>query len=89
MILQDITPEGDGHEPDIHAEASTEQARNRRAEISGFPRQAAETDTHADVPTANPFGLTEPEDETIEATRQSDGVDQPKRMTPMRERQSS
>ena len=50
-------------------------------------QQAAETDTHADMPTANPFGLTQPEDETTEATRQSDGVDQPKRM--MRRRQSS
>jgi hypothetical protein len=50
-------------------------------------QQAAETDTHADMPTANPFGLTQPENETTEATRQSDGVDQPKRM--MRRRQSS
>ena len=49
-------------------------------------QQAAETDTHAGMPTANPFGLTQPENETTEATRQSDGVDQ-KRM--MRRRQSS
>ena len=37
----------------------------------------AETDTHAGMPTANPFGLTQPEDETNEKTRQSEGVDQP------------
>jgi hypothetical protein len=35
-----------------------------------------ETDTHAGMPTANPFGLTQPEDETNEKTRQSEGVDQ-------------
>ena len=27
-------------------------------------QHAAETDTHAGMPTANPFGLTQPEDET-------------------------
>ena len=36
----------------------------------------AETNTHAGMPTANPFGLTQPEDETSEKTRQSEGVDQ-------------
>jgi hypothetical protein len=36
----------------------------------------AETDTHAGMPTANPFGLTQPEDETNEKTRQSEGVNQ-------------
>ena len=30
------------------------------------------------MPTANPFGLTQPEDETNEKTRQSEGVDQRK-----------
>ena len=38
----------------------------------------AETDTHAGMPTANPFGLTQPEDETNEKTRQSEGVNQPR-----------
>lgn len=41
----------------------------------------AETDTHAGMPTANPFGLTQPEDETNEKTRQSEGVDQRRQAT--------
>ena len=40
-------------------------------------QQQAEIDTHAGMPTANPFGLTQPADETSEKTRQSEGVDQP------------
>jgi len=36
----------------------------------------SETDTHAGMPTANPFGLTRSADETIEETRQSEGVNQ-------------
>ena len=39
-------------------------------------QQHAEMDTHAGMPTANPFGLTQPHDETSEKTRQSEGVDQ-------------
>jgi hypothetical protein len=38
--------------------------------------QSTDTDTHAGMPTANPFGLTQPEDDTSEKTRQSEGVDQ-------------
>ena len=38
--------------------------------------QIDETDTHAGMPTANPFGLTQPEGETNEKTHQSDNVDQ-------------
>jgi hypothetical protein len=41
----------------------------------------AETDTHAGMPTANPFGLTQPADETIEKTRQSEGVNPPRQAT--------
>ena len=41
-----------------------------------------ETDTHAGMPTANPFGLTQPEDETSEKTRRSDNVDQRKGASP-------
>ena len=37
-----------------------------------------ETDTHAGMPTVNPFGLTQPEDETSKKTRQSDNVDRRK-----------
>ncbi|MER8967276.1 hypothetical protein NKI25_16390 [Mesorhizobium sp. M0808] len=37
-------------------------------------KKQAETDKHAGMPTANPFGLTQPEDETNEKTRQSEGV---------------
>jgi hypothetical protein len=44
--------------------------------------QPAETDTHAGMPTANPFGLTQPENETSEKTRQSEGVNQRGRATP-------
>jgi hypothetical protein len=44
--------------------------------------QPAETDTHAGMPTANPFGLTQPEDETNEKTRQSEGVNQSRQATP-------
>ena len=62
---------------------STPKPRQNKRETGArkYPasrQQAAETDTHAGMPTANPFGLTQPEDETSEATRQSDGVDQPK-----------
>ena len=41
----------------------------------------AETDTHAGMPTANPFGLTQPADETNEKTRQSEGVNPPRQAT--------
>jgi hypothetical protein len=54
---------------------------NRETGARKYPAakpQADETDTHAGMPTANPFGLTEPLDETTEKTRQSDGVDQSK-----------
>jgi hypothetical protein len=44
--------------------------------------QPAETDTHAGMPTANPFGLTRPEDETNEKTRQSEGVNPRRQATP-------
>jgi hypothetical protein len=42
----------------------------------------SETDTHAGMPTANPFGLTQADDETSEKTRQSEGVNQPRQATP-------
>lgn len=54
---------------------------NRETGARKYPAakpEAHETDTHAGMPTANPFGITQPLDETSEKTRQSDGVDQPK-----------
>jgi hypothetical protein len=58
----------------MHPETNSRETGARKYPASAS--QPDETDTHAGMPTANPFGLTQPEDETNEKTHQSDNVDQ-------------
>src|SRR4051812_39170120 len=65
----------------IMSQRAIPEQNNRETGARKYPvskqQQQAGIDTHAGMPTANPFGLTQPADETSEKTRQSEGVDQP------------
>jgi hypothetical protein len=68
----------------IMGHRSVPEQNNRETGARKYPAaqpRLPETDQHADEPTANPFGLTQPLDETSEKTRQSEGVNPPRQAT--------